>query len=71
MHISRPLVEPEDPIILSAGLKILPEIETIEDDGGQSIWVAVEISGDFKMPVRMNDYSEQINLKVAVVVDNS
>ncbi len=73
-HLRHPSHHSSGPIILSAGVKIIPELEGIVDDGGQSIWVAVEVSGELdksKVQERLQSNPTMSGLDIVVVIDNS
>jgi hypothetical protein len=61
------------PTIVTTKISIVPEVESVDTDGGQTIWVAVEVAGDVKLP-RIDSKGNSTLLRaldVVVILDTS
>ena len=61
------------PTIVTTRISIFPEVESVDTDGGQTIWIAVEVAGDVSIP-RIDLESNSIPLRaldVVVILDTS
>ena len=61
------------PTIVTTNISIVPEVESVDTDGGQTIWVAVEVAGNVNLPrVDLENISvPQRALDVVVILDTS
>ncbi|KAL8841885.1 MAG: hypothetical protein Q9170_000758 [Blastenia crenularia] len=69
-RLCRVLCPPSEIVIVQPEVTIIPEVETMDINASQSMYVAVEIEVGAKTPMNV-PYAQTCGLDVAVIIDNS
>ena len=73
IHDFSRLTTPQPAVITSASIRITPEVDHINVENGESMWVAIEVTGGVVKTGRPVSTSAEFgyDLDVAIVIDNS